>query len=280
MSIVRVIERFGKGAKEANPELLVVFLIILLAGILNALLIRDVVFLSVYNVVVVIAAFLFGKDKGTLSAVLSVLVVILLVLFNPQLLRYTPEQELAYQVWVSLAAWAGLLLLTAALVGNLYERQERALQELRNTYYGILEILSTFTGRDRFTQHHSYRVSVYALKIGHHMGLDRESLDDLRAAALLHDIGKLDISRELLYKAARLSAEEFDQMRSHVGKGVRLMSPVAGSLRRVLPIILSHHEKYDGSGYDAVKGEDIPLGARILTVADVYDALTSDRPYR
>ena len=102
----------------------------------------------------------------------------------------------------------------------------------------------------------------------------------MRAAALLHDIGKLDISREMLYKAARLNANEVLEMREHVTRGVNLLEPVGGSLRRVLPIILAHHDHFDGSGYSDRAGDEIPLEARILSVADAYDAITSDRPYR
>ncbi|OFV99515.1 MAG: hypothetical protein A3H28_08725 [Acidobacteria bacterium RIFCSPLOWO2_02_FULL_61_28] len=274
------IERFGREARKANPELLVIFLVILMAGILNALVVQDAVFLGVYNIVVVVAAFLFGKKKGTLSALLCVLIVVLLAFFNPPLFRAPADTHSSLYLWASLGGWAGLLLVTAGLVGTLYERQQRAFNELRSTYYGLLEILSTFVSRDTYTQHHSYRVSVYALKIGGWMNLDSDSLEDLRAAALLHDVGKLDVSREILCKAAKLTREEFEEIKSHVAKGIRMISPVAGSLRRVLPIILSHHDKYDGTGYGPAQGENIPLEARVLTVADVYDALTTDRPYR
>ena len=153
-------------------------MIILLAGVLNALVIQDVVFLGVYNLVVVVATFLFGKRKGMLSAVLCVLVVVLLALFNPQLFRGFPEQRSFLYAWVALSAWAGILLLTASLIGALHEREKRAFQELRSTYYGLLEILSTFISRDPYTQHHSYRVSVYALKIGKWLGLDADRLED------------------------------------------------------------------------------------------------------
>jgi HD-GYP domain-containing protein (c-di-GMP phosphodiesterase class II) len=112
------------------------------------------------------------------------------------------------------------------------------------------------------------------------MGVNTDRIDDIRAAALLHDIGKLDISRDLLYKAARLTSEEYETVQQHVAKGIDLLQPVGGSLRRVIPIILAHHDKFDGSGYNPTRGEDIPLEARIIAVADVYDALTSDRPYR
>jgi len=112
------------------------------------------------------------------------------------------------------------------------------------------------------------------------MRLPNWQKEDLRAAALLHDIGKLETSRDILHKAARLSEDEVKEMKTHVERGISLLNPIGGSLRRVLPIILAHHDKFDGSGYHPVEGEAIPIEARILTVADVYDSLVSDRPYR
>ncbi|MBI4464216.1 MAG: HD domain-containing protein [Acidobacteria bacterium] len=273
-------DQFGMAVKRVNPELLVVFLIVLVAGTLNALVIQDPVFLNIYGMVVVIAAFLFGKRKATLSAFLCMLVVVMLAYSNPTLFRLPEGHSFSFTVWASIAAWGGVLLLTASLVGTLYERQQRAFHELRNIYYGILEILSTFVSRDKHLQHHSFRVSVYGVKIGRRMGFDAERLEDIRAAGLLHDIGKLEISRDILCKAARLNPEEFEEIKTHVAKGHRIISPVAGSLGRVLPIILGHHDRFDGSGYNSSKGDEIPLEARVLSVADVYDALTTDRPYR
>ena len=141
-------------------------------------------------------------------------------------------------------------------------------------------ILSQFISKDKYTQNHSYRVSVYATRIAAQMGLSAEKLEDIRAAALLHDLGKLDVSREILYKAARLSSSEFAQMKKHVDFGIQMLQPVASPLARVIPIILAHHDKFDGKGYHETQGENIPLEARILSVADAYDAMTSDRPYR
>ena len=105
-------------------------------------------------------------------------------------------------------------------------------------------------------------------------------MEELFVAGLLHDIGKLEISRNLLYKAARLSEEEYKEMKQHVAKSGEILNPLQGPLGRILPIILAHHEKVDGSGYNKVPEEKIPLEARVLAVADVYDSLTSDRPYR
>jgi putative nucleotidyltransferase with HDIG domain len=168
----------------------------------------------------------------------------------------------------------------AYAMGTLYEHKQKNLQELRSTYHGVLIILSQFIAKDKYTQNHSYRVSVYAAKIAAQMGLPHDTVEDIRAAALIHDLGKLEVSREILYKAARLTASEYSHVQQHVDLGVQMLKPVGGPLSRVIPIILAHHDKFDGSGYHLTQGEDIPLEARILSVADVYDALTSDRPYR
>ena len=97
---------------------------------------------------------------------------------------------------------------------------------------------------------------------------------------MLHDIGKIKTSRELLYKAARLTESEYKEIKQHVEKGVHFIQPVRGRLERIIPIILAHHDKFDGSGYHPTQGEEIPLEARIISVADVYDSMISDRPYR
>jgi putative nucleotidyltransferase with HDIG domain len=143
-----------------------------------------------------------------------------------------------------------------------------------------LLILRQFISKDKYTENHSYRVSIYAAKIAAYLGFEHERIEDIRDAALLHDIGKLDISRQLLYKAASLSQEEYKEMKKHVEKSGDILEPVGGPLGRILPIILAHHDKFDGSGYNPTIGEEIPLEARIISVADVYDSLTSDRPYR
>jgi putative nucleotidyltransferase with HDIG domain len=176
--------------------------------------------------------------------------------------------------------WGGSLMVTGYLMGTLYEHKNQQINELRETYQGVLMILRHFISKDTYTENHCYRVSVYATRIAAQLNLPTDRIEDIRAAALLHDIGKLEISRDLLYKAARLTREEHDRIKEHVPRGIEMLEPVGGALRRVIPIILAHHDRFDGSGYNPTSGEAIPFESRIIAVADVYDALTSDRPYR
>jgi putative nucleotidyltransferase with HDIG domain len=200
--------------------------------------------------------------------------------YNPVLFAARGPVSLPGARWMDIAVWGGVLIVTGYSMGSLYEHRAAQIDELRETYHGVLMILRHFIAKDTFTENHSYRVSVYAAKIADYLRLSSGQVEDTRAAALLHDIGKLDISRDLLYKAARLTSSEYEQVKQHVSKGVALLEPVGGSLRRVIPIILAHHDKFDGTGYHPTEGAEIPIEARIISVADVYDSITSDRPYR
>ena len=261
-----------------NKELWLLFSLFVIVGLLNFLVDSQRMVLAFYTLPTIISAYLYGRRHATLTALASVMLVVLLVLLSR---TYPTAFSAASGMLVSdITVWGGTLIVTAYLMGTLYEHKDRQLTELRETYHGILLILRHFISKDKYTENHSYRVSVYATKIAGSLGLDSERIEDVRAAALLHDIGKLDISRAILYKAARLTEDEFKEMQQHVDRGVSLLEPVGGSLRRILPIILAHHDKFDGSGYNPKTGEQIPLAARIISVADVYDSLTSDRPYR
>jgi cyclic di-GMP phosphodiesterase len=127
---------------------------------------------------------------------------------------------------------------------------------------------------------HSERLMAYAEQLGESLGLGDDDLHELRIASWLHDIGKISVPETILLKPGPLDAEERRIMQEHPVTGEDICKPLK-SLRRILPVIRHHHEKMDGSGYpDGLRGEAIPLKARILQIADIYDALTTDRPYR
>jgi len=266
--------------QNVSKELWLIFSIVGSAGLFNYVVGGQRLILTFYNLPTFFAAYYFGRRRAVEAATASILFVTWVDMMNPSILGKRSMEMNGWLTWSDLAIWAGMLLIFAYAVGTLHEHADRRLKDLRETYAGLLQILSQIISNDKFTQNHSYRVSVYATQIASEMGFNEERIEDVRAAALLHDIGKLETSRGILYKAAKLSDEEYTEMKDHVQKGVNLLSPVSGSLGRVLPIILAHHDKFDGSGYNGAKGEDIPLEARILSVADVYDALISDRPYR
>jgi putative nucleotidyltransferase with HDIG domain len=254
--------------EEVNKELWLLLSMFSICLLLNYLVASQRVVLSFYTFPTLVSAYTYGRRHATLTAFASALIVVLMNLQNSGL------------QWLDVTAWGSTLILTGYLMGTLYEHRTAQLRELRETYDGVLMLLRHFISKDKYTENHSYRVSVYAARIAARMDLSADRIEDIRAAALLHDIGKLEISRELLYKAARLTKDEFEAVQKHVDRGVEILESVGGSLRRVLPIILAHHDKFDGTGYHPLRGEEIPIEARIISVADVYDALTSDRPYR
>lgn len=144
----------------------------------------------------------------------------------------------------------------------------------------ITALASAIDAKSPWTKGHSERVTRYAIEIGKEMGLKDEELERLRLAGLLHDIGKIGIVDVLLDKTEKLTGEELEHIKKHPRMGVEILAPIK-QLGDVIPAILHHHERYDGNGHpDGLKGEDIPLHARILCIADSYDSMTADRPYR
>src|SRR5258705_9845890 len=134
--------------------------------------------------------------------------------------------------------------------------------------------------KDDTTHEHLARVQVYAREIARELGLSREEKEALQAASILHDIGKLAVPEHIISKPGRLTPEEFDKMKIHPIVGAEILERVQFPYP-VVPIVRAHHEKWDGSGYPhGIKGEEIPIGARILAAVDCLDALASDRQYR
>jgi putative nucleotidyltransferase with HDIG domain len=271
--------RIVRQLKEANKELWLFLMMFAILAALNYLVASDRMMLGFYILPTVFSAYFYGRRHATLTALASVLLVILIVYLNPRLFTQGGPVRPIAEKWYDITIWGGTLMITAYAMGTLYEKKEARLRELRVTYRGILDILRQMIAHDKYTHDHSFRVAKYATRIAKRMGFDPDRIDDVWDAALLHDLGKIETSREILHKAARLTESEYEEMKKHVEIGARLIEPVEGSLRRIIPIILAHHDKFDGSGYHPKQGEQIPIEARIIMVADVYDAMTSDRQY-
>ena len=155
------------------------------------------------------------------------------------------------------------------------------IEELDQLNWGTLTALArAIDEKSSWTAGHSERVTDLAIKIGRMMEFTPEELDNLHRGGLLHDIGKIGVPAAILDKPGRLTDEEFALIREHPGKGGRILEPIT-EYASIIPIVVHHHERFDGKGYPSgLAGQDINLGARILAIADTFDAITSDRPYR
>jgi HD-GYP domain-containing protein (c-di-GMP phosphodiesterase class II) len=154
-------------------------------------------------------------------------------------------------------------------------------QDIRDNYLKTIRAFAlAVEAKDRYTHGHSENVMKYTVILAKHIGLSEGEIENVKYAGLLHDIGKIGISEFILNKPSRLTPFEFDEIKKHPGLGAKIIADVP-FLQPLVPFVLHHHEFFDGSGYpDGIAGENIPLGARILSVADVFEAMTSNRPYR
>jgi putative two-component system response regulator len=166
-----------------------------------------------------------------------------------------------------------------ARVRSLLKLKQRT-DELERAESVLFSLARSIEGKDTYTHGHCERLSEYSARLGEHLGLAEDQLIALRRAGVVHDVGKIAVPDAILLKPGSLTAEEWKLIREHPVVGERICAPLK-SFRFVLPIIRHHHEKFDGSGYpDGLRGEAIPETARVLQIVDVYDALTTERPYK
>lgn len=177
------------------------------------------------------------------------------------------------------AGYIGVILIFLPLI--VARQTFQIFMRLRSTYLGTVQsLVAALEAKDPYTRGHSERVADLAEKTGRELKLNEEDLDTLRYAGILHDIGKIGTARYILRKPGKLTEAEQQRIRLHPEAGALILREVS-FLNKVVPIIFHHHERFDGNGYiDGIAGEEIPLLARILAVADSYDAMTSPRPYR
>lgn len=166
-------------------------------------------------------------------------------------------------------------------IKRINEKLEDSKEQLEQAYLDMVQTLRyTVEAKDSYTRGHSDRVSEYSVLIGEKLGLPAEQIKTLRIGGLFHDIGKIGIPDSILLKPAKLTDEEYSQIKNHPSIGAHILGSAA-IFQDIIPIVKHHHERYDGNGYPSkLKGEEIPYLARIAAVADTFDAMTSRRSYR
>lgn len=172
------------------------------------------------------------------------------------------------------------LLLTLVNQVGLLLQNVTQYEENREGYLNIIRsLVNAIEARDPYTRGHSEQTMKYAVAISQKMNLPEEMIEIIRNAASLHDIGKIGVKENILKKSRKLTADEYSHIKNHPFMGAQILKPVK-NLQEVVPIVYHHHERFDGKGYlDGLQKDEIPLGARIITVADSFEAMTSDRPY-
>ena len=263
----------------AHFEKVLILALAVLVVLVNLLVVQQLAFLNFYYLPVLISGYVLGRKMAVMTAVFCVALIVFSAINSPQL--FHPKDSSLFFI-SDLMLWGCFLILAGYVVGSLYQQKEIKIQELKNAYVGVLEILAKYIeSYDRYTRSHSLRVADYATSIAIAMELPRSQVENIKVAALLHDIGKVEISSDLIKKAASLSDEEKKEVDTHTQKGIEILAMVGPILKEAMPIVEAHHEYFVSNPSEgAVKDKKVPLGARILAVADAFDAMVTDRPYR
>ena len=269
-----VMSRLG----AVNRELWLLLGMFAIALLLNSLVAERGMLLGFYVLPTIFSAYFYGRRHAVMTALGSVLLILAIAYFNPVVLGRNFE-FVAQEPWFDFAVWGGTLVVIAYLMGTLYERKEAHLRDLRQSYEGILMMLQHIASDNKYSQNHPYRVSLTASKIAEQMELGSQRVEDVRAAALLHEIDKVGITNEMLYQAANMSVQELHELQSNLEQGREMPRSQGSALRRVIPTLLAHHVLMEKAEHSQ-KLPNAPLEARILLVADVYDSLTSAKDSR
>lgn len=256
--------------RKINPELWLLLFLVLIAAMLNFLVASQKMALVFYFLPTLYSAYHFGRRHATLTAIASVVLVVLLVYMNPAM--FTRRVDLPFDArWFDLTLWGGVLMVAGYVTGTLYERNQKTLREMEDGYDGMLVILQNFLANQKHSEAHAYRISMCATKIAEAVGLDAGSIEDIRTAALLFNMKDLGITNEVLCKAAQVSEDEVQQGLHHRTKVKSQAAAMGGSLRRAIPIFLSERQLRQNGG----KPDDASLEVQILILAEEYEALTT-----
>ena len=260
------------GLRKINPELWLLLFLVVIAALLNSVVASQRMALVFYFLPTLYSACHFGRRHATLTALASVILVVLLVFTNPAM--FNRKVELPFDArWFDLALWGGVLIVAGYVTGTLYERNQKTLREMEDGYDGMLSILQNFLANQKYSDAHAYRIAMCATRVAETLGLDAGSVEDIRTAALLFNLKELGISIEVISKAAQGTREDLRQARPGSTKLASKASGVGGSLRRAIPIFLCERQlRLDGDGIGV---GDASFEVQILLLAEEYEALIS-----
>ena len=255
--------------RKINPELWLLLFLVLIAAMLNFLVASQRMALVFYFLPTLYSAYHFGRRHATLTAVASIVLVVLLIYLNPAIFRRHLEVPLG--LWFDLTVWGGILMVAGYATGTLYERNQKTLREMEEGYDGMLAILQNFLANQKYSETHAYRISMCATKVAEAVGLDAGSVEDIRTAALLFNLKELGITNEVLIKAAQVTQEDLQAGKRKPGRVISKAGTMGGSLRRAIPIFLSERQLRQ----EGTKPDEASFEVQILTLAEEYEALTS-----
>lgn len=261
-------------------EKILVLLLGLIIVLVNFVVVQKGAFLNLFYLPVLMAGYLLGKKQAVLSALAVVGLVIFAAIQNPGAYFSQGNQWLFLS---EITSWSGLLILAAYVTGFLSEQREHKIKELTTAYIGIVEILTKYflESSDRYTKGHSIRVAGYATQVAIKIGLNDSQVENVRVAALLHDIGKVRIGSDLIQKATSVAIEEKEVAYSTSVEGSRFLNALGGVLNKAMPLVTKYHSLILGEGKLKPKDyEGLPIEVRIISVCDTFDALMMGNEYK
>jgi len=261
----------GTVVHKINPELWLLLFLVLIAALLNFLVASQPMALMFYFLPTLYSAYRFGRRHATLTALMSVLLVVLLVCTNPGM--FNRQVVLPFDSrWFDLTVWGGSLMVAGYAMGTLYERNQKSLHELRDGYDGMLAVLQQFLVNEKYSEAHSYRIALFATKIAETLGLDPESTEDLRTAALLRNVNELGITNEVLYKAVNIPQDVLEKHPGQPDKAASSARAIASTLRRAIPILTEEQSLLKSGSVTA----DASVEVQVLAMAENYQELVCD----
>lgn len=259
--------------RKITKELLLLLFLVVIAALINYLVASQRMALVFYFLPMLYSAYCFGRQHAVATACASVLLVVGLTLTNPGLMTRHAELPLPFDNrWLDITVWGGVLVVAAYTMGTLYDRNQKSLREMKDGYDGMLVLLQQFLTNQKYSEAHSYRISMYSTKIAESLGLDTQSTEDVRMAALLRNVNEMGVTNDILCKAANLSESDVDNLQKDNAKADSKARSMSSTLHRAIPIMMTAQQLNKTGATPA----DAALEVQVLTLAEKFDSLISD----